>query len=406
LFFVVILIEVLTLVNVIEMSGRLQTLSAVQLVKLNVQLSTPGEWSAREGYLYKGNLKFDKNEDIKTTLSDYLPPDMAVSFGTGTAPAPLGSFPEPVVMPEAPYLIKSGACVVVRNILGEYVGWIAVTLNLPMQNPNAKKANTIIIFAVAGLYLSVIVIFGILLLRFSRPIETISVKNSQLTATNESLSAEVLERKLAEEYAKALAAEKQILLRELQHRVKNSMTIIASIANIEARQSPAPEAREALEKLESRISALASLYDILYFTGDIEQIGLGDYLRQVVDYVAEGLGADTKGIALYCYVESVRIDVKRAISIGLVVNELVTDSIKYAFPEGGRGKIEVHLERKGNELILWVEDNGVGLPLDLDTARTGSFGLTLVRSLAAQLDAEFSIKNEVGVKFELRLPFE
>jgi two-component sensor histidine kinase len=120
--------------------------------------------------------------------------------------------------------------------------------------------------------------------------------------------------------------------------------------------------------------------------------------------VAEGLGADTKGIAIYRYVESVRIDVKRAISIGLVVNELVTDSIKYAFPEGGRGKIEVHLERKGNELILWVEDNGVGLPLDLDTARTGSFGLTLVRSLAAQLDAEFSIKSEVGVKFELRLP--
>jgi signal transduction histidine kinase len=93
---------------------------------------------------------------------------------------------------------------------------------------------------VAGLYLSVVVIFGIFLLRFSRPIETISVKNSQLTATNESLSAEVLERKLAEEYAKALAAEKQILLRELQHRVKNSMTIIASIANIEASQSPAP----------------------------------------------------------------------------------------------------------------------------------------------------------------------
>jgi len=314
------------------------------------------------------------------------------------------SFQKPMIRPEAPYPTQSGACVLVRNILGENIGWIAVSLNLDIQNPNAKKTNTIIIFVVAGLYLTVIAIFGIFLLNFSKSIETISANNSQFTETNEGLTAEVLERKLAEEYAKAIAAEKQILLRELQHRVKNSMAIIASIANIEASQSPVPEAREALEKLESRIAALASLYDILYFTGDIEQIDLGDYLGQVVDNVAEGLGADTKGIAIYRYAESVRIDVKRAISIGLVVNELVTDCIKYAFPEGGGGKIEAHLERKGNEIILWVEDNGVGLPLDLDIARTASFGLTLVRSLAAQLNAEFSIKSEGGVKFELRLP--
>ena len=230
------------------------------------------------------------------------------------------------------------------------------------------------------------------------------MKNNLLTATNERLSSEVIERKLTEEYAKALAAEKQTLLRELQHRIKNSMTIIASIANIEASQSQAPEARAVLEKLESRIAALASLYDILYVTGDTEHIDLGDYLGEVVDYVGLGLGADTRAIEIYCYAESVMIDAKRAIPIGLVVNELVTDSIKYAFPGGGRGSIEVHLERKRNELILWVKDNGVGLPLDLDTARTSSFGLTLVKSLSTQLNAAFSIKSEGGVEFELRLP--
>ena len=234
----------------------------------------------------------------------------------------------------------------------------------------------------------------------------LSARNRELAASNQMLRAEVTERELAEERAQSIAAEKEILLRELQHRVKNSMALISSIANIEAAQSQAPEAAKALEKLEYRITSLASLYDILYMTGDIEAIQLADYLGRVVEYAAGGLGADAKGIAVRCEAEDVRIDVKRAIPMGLIVNELVTDAIKYAFPRGEGGGIEVSLRRAGGELVLRVEDNGVGMPKDFGSICPSGFGLTLVRSLASQLDARFSIRSEGGARFELRMPVE
>jgi two-component sensor histidine kinase len=221
-------------------------------------------------------------------------------------------------------------------------------------------------------------------------------------ALTESLGAEVVERKKAEEAAKAASSEKEMLLRELQHRVKNSMSVISSIASIEARQSDSPEARAALEKLESRISALASLYDILYVSGEVEQLALGEYLCRVVDYAAESLGADAKCISISRSVEEVRIDVKRAISIGLVVNELVTDSIKYAFPSGCEGRVDISLKREGGDIVLRIEDDGIGLQGPIESSLGSGFGLMLVKSLASQLEAEFSSRSEGGARFELR----
>ena len=104
-------------------------------------------------------------------------------------------------------------------------------------------------------------------------------------------------------------------------------------------------------------------------------------------------------------IQSVVLDVKRAISLGLIVNELVTDSLKYAFPDGRGGRIDLRLSRDGPELVLVVEDDGVGLNPGFDAARAPGFGLTLVRSLASGLDASFAIRSERGARFELRMPF-
>jgi two-component sensor histidine kinase len=220
----------------------------------------------------------------------------------------------------------------------------------------------------------------------------------------DSLDAEVAEHRRAEEREKAIAAEKEELLRELLHRVKNSMAVISSIASIEARKTPSPEARDALEKLEARIAAMASLYDILYVTGSVEEIGLAEYLGRVVEYAAAGLGADARDIAVVSEIESVRLDVKRAVSLGLIVNELVTDCLKHAFPGGKKGSVEVRLERVGRELSLRVSDDGIGLPADFDAVKSPGFGLALVRSLATGLDASFSARSGGGARFELRMP--
>jgi two-component sensor histidine kinase len=245
---------------------------------------------------------------------------------------------------------------------------------------------------------------GALTERIEKANRELVAKNAALAEGNEGLCAEVIERALAEQRAKAASAEKEMLLRELQHRVKNSLSLISSIASLEGMRSSSGEARAALEKLESRITALASLYDILYVSGDISEIELSEYIGRVVDYAAEGLGADAKGIAIRRDLESVRIDVKRAISLGLVVNELVTDSLKHAFEEGRGGRIDVSSRLEGGDLVVAVADDGVGLPPGFDAAAARGFGLVLVRSLAEQLGAEFSGRNEGGALFELRMP--
>lgn len=229
-------------------------------------------------------------------------------------------------------------------------------------------------------------------------------KNAELAATNESLSAEIAERKRAEERERAATAEKAILLRELQHRIKNSMALISSLASLEAAKSGSAEARAALEKLRSRVLALGSLYDILYASGDIETIQLSSYLESVVDSAALGLGLEAREISINRSIEPICIDIKRAIAIGLIVNELVTDSIKYAFPAGRSGTIGIRLFRDGPELVLLIEDDGIGLPPGFDPAAAKGFGLTLVESLADQLGASFSARTEGGAKFMLRMP--
>ncbi|HOX31415.1 MAG TPA: FIST C-terminal domain-containing protein, partial [Spirochaetales bacterium] len=190
----------------------------------------------------------------------------------------------------------------------------------------------------------------------------LSLRNEELAASNEGLCEEVAERKLSEERERRVSEERMVLLRELQHRVKNNLALISSIARIEASLSPSPEARLALGKLEARIAALASLYDVLFHSGEIREIGLAGYIGGVVDLAASGLGADAKGIEVAHRVDDLRLDVKRAIPIGLVVNELVTDAVKYAFPGGRRGRIEVSLAQEGEALVLAVRDDGAGMP--------------------------------------------
>jgi two-component sensor histidine kinase len=204
----------------------------------------------------------------------------------------------------------------------------------------------------------------------------------------------------------AAAAEKETLHKELQHRVKNSLGIIASLVALEAGKSGAPEARETLSKLESRIAALASLYDVLFESGGAGRIGLADYLGRVVDSATESLGADARGIAVDRAIEGIPMDMKRAVSLGLIANELVTDSLKYAFPGGRPGRVSVRLARWGEGLLFEVSDDGAGFPPGFDLSRSEGFGLHLVALLARQLGGEFSAEGGAGggVRFALRLP--
>gem|GEM_PF-1829179 len=222
-----------------------------------------------------------------------------------------------------------------------------------------------------------------------------------LDAERASLEVKIASR--TEDLTKA-NAEMAMLLRELQHRVKNSMAVIASLVSIESEKVSAPEAKASLETLGARVSALASLYDILYNTGGIGDIDLVEYIGRVVDSASESLGADMRAIAVERDLAPASIDMKRAVSIGLIINELVTDCLKHAFPGGRRGTVTVRLSREADDLMLEIADDGVGFPSGLDPAASGGFGLKLVELLAAQLKAEYSIATDGGSRFRLRFP--
>jgi two-component sensor histidine kinase len=236
--------------------------------------------------------------------------------------------------------------------------------------------------------------------------EKILSRTSELADANARLVLEVAERSVAEAREKAIAEEKITLLKELQHRVKNNMAIIASLVGIEAGKAESKEAKSVLAALETRISALTSLYDVLYETGGIGFIDLVDYISRVVETAGESLGADARGVTLILEIKPVAMDVKRAVSIGLIVNELVTDGLKYAFPEAGSGTVTISLTEDSGLFTLGVKDDGIGLPADFDPANSHGFGMKLVTLLSDQLSGTFRIGRGTsgGAEFSIEFP--
>jgi len=254
--------------------------------------------------------------------------------------------------------------------------------------------------------LGAILLFGletVLVIGFARSSARSKRFLALLNIERASLESKVLTR--TADLAKA-NTELATLFKELQHRVKNNLAIIVSLVNIEMDRVETSEAKGALGTLGARILALASLYDILYASGRFGEIDLADYLGRVVQSITRSMGADMKGISVVRQIESVKMDMKRAVALGLIVNELVTDCLKYGFPTGGPGTIWVRLTRDMGFCILAIEDDGTGLPSGFDPKTTEGFGLKLVGILAEQLSATFTATSQKGARFSLGFSYE
>ena len=201
-------------------------------------------------------------------------------------------------------------------------------------------------------------------------------------------------RKRMETELERVAEEKQSMLRELQHRVKNSFATIASLVGLEAEKAGSPETREALGMIRGRIETLSNLYTILYDTGDAREISLGQYLGKVAFSLEKSQLPGDGRIKIETRIEDISMDAKRASSLGLVLNELLMNAVKYAFPGGRMGKISVALGRKGDTIVVDVRDDGAGLPPGFDIGKSRGLGLVLVVMLTKQLGG--GVKHESG----------
>ncbi len=215
---------------------------------------------------------------------------------------------------------------------------------------------------------------------------------------------DITEQKNAERRTRELLEEKELLLREVYHRVKNNMASIASLLSLQAGSSKTPEVRDALHEMGNRIRSIQVVYDKLFHSQDFERISFGEYLDDMLEITRSSLPAGS-AIALESKLEDIPLEANRIFPLGLIANELVTNAIKYAFPEGRAGTIRVSLSRTDpGWCVLSVSDDGRGFPEDLDPENSTGFGLTLVSALTAQIRGRLTFLRAGGTEVRIRFP--
>jgi PAS domain S-box-containing protein len=220
-----------------------------------------------------------------------------------------------------------------------------------------------------------------------------------LKRSNEALMGEVAERTRAQAALSASLREKEVLLKEIHHRVKNNLQIISSLLSLQTANHDIDQTA-ALRESQDRIRSMALIHEKLYRSVDMARVDFRDYV--------EGLMAGLQrsyfpgpGVRVFADVEGIVLDIDLAIPCGLIVNELVSNSLKYAFRDGRAGEIRVGLARNGQNYILTVSDNGPGLPPGVDFRNTPSLGLQLVNLLAGQLDGTVELDCSRGTRFKI-----
>jgi PAS domain S-box-containing protein len=215
---------------------------------------------------------------------------------------------------------------------------------------------------------------------------------------------DITPQKLVEMKMRASLQEKEVLLREIHHRVKNNLQVIASLLNIQVSSEPDDEARKSLAESQNRIHSMALVHQMLYQSKDLAQIDAREYLERLVSRLVQGYNVAPDRIAVHVSAIPLRLDIDRAIPCGLIVNELVTNALTHAFPDGRKGHVLVLLTEENDRVTLTVSDDGVGLPPDLDLDRVRSFGLRIASTLAKQLDGSIALTRKHGSTFSVVFP--
>lgn len=211
------------------------------------------------------------------------------------------------------------------------------------------------------------------------------------------------ERKRREQQIAEALQEKETLLREVYHRVKNNLQVIQSLLNLKRSSLTDAAARTAFTETAERVRAMALVHEKLYQSSQLSAIDLGEYLRDLMPRLQEALGSYSRGIQVELHTAPLQADLNTAIPFGLIVTELVSNSLKHAFPNERRGLLRVEMLPHGpHGARLVVADDGIGLPAGGQRSR--SLGLTLVDSLTRQLDGQLQVEHGPGVRFTLTLP--
>lgn len=194
-------------------------------------------------------------------------------------------------------------------------------------------------------------------------------------------------------------AEKELLLKEIHHRVKNNLMIISSLLSLQSRQVKDRETMDLFRESENRTRSMALIHERLYRSEDLKNIDLAEYLGRLASEIFRSYSADSR-IRLNLEIDELKVDVETAVPLGLIVNELLTNAVKHAFPDG-EGTVTVSLSKRNGTVTLEVSDDGAGFPEDIDWESSPSLGLQLVRSLTEQIDGKVEMISDGGTTFRI-----
>ena len=220
-----------------------------------------------------------------------------------------------------------------------------------------------------------------------------------LTAVND-----ITALKRAEDEIKKSLEEKEVLLREINHRVKNNLQVMSSLVRLQARQITAESCNQALQETQNRLQTIGLIHEMLHQSRNLAHIDVEGYLKRLIANLFSLYGAKSSQIETTIDAQELRLGVDKADPLGLIANELVSNCLKYAFPAGRKGIIRISLAVESNEFQFMVSDNGVGLRKDFDPFNAQTLGLVLVNTLVKQLNGVMSVKRTAGTKFLIRFP--
>ncbi len=221
----------------------------------------------------------------------------------------------------------------------------------------------------------------------------------------EEVRQELAERKRAEEQVRASLKEKEMLLKEIHHRVKNNLQVISSLLYLQSENIEDAPALEMFQESRNRVRSMALVHKKLYRSGDLARVDFAEYIRDLAMHLFRSYGVSSNVIKLKINVYDVSVGIDTAVPCGLILNELISNSLKHAFPNSREGEIHIELRSDSDdEVTLIVGDNGIGFPKDLDFRNTTSLGLQLVNTLTNQIEGTVELDRSGGTEVIIRFP--
>ncbi len=220
------------------------------------------------------------------------------------------------------------------------------------------------------------------------------------------IARDITERKNLQNTVAASLKEKEILLKEIHHRVKNNMQVISSLLSLQVKQMKDVTSREALRESQNRVMSIALVHEKLYQSKSFAEIDYYDYLTKIAENLLQSYGIPKGKIHIEIHAEKIVLPISKAIPVSLIINELISNSIKYAFPNDRRGTVLVELRKAGDRYTLVVRDDGIGIPEGIDLDHLETLGLQLVDSLVGQILGTIILNRTKGTEFKIDFTIE